>query len=111
MVPNREALGRYCPDGADQTALAQFARAVQQEIDGCRSSRGGEFPDRWVPSAIALVDEPFSEQNGLVNSTMKIVRSKVEEHFRDRLDYLYTPEGKKPDNERNIASVQALRRG
>ncbi len=111
VVPNREALGRYCPDGADRMALAQFARAVQQEIDGCRSSRGGEFPDRWVPSAIALVDEPFSEQNGLVNSTMKIVRSKVEEHFRDRIDYLYTPEGKKPDNERNIASLQVLRRG
>lgn len=25
---------------------------------------------------------------------MKVVRNKVEEHFRDRLEYLYTPEGR-----------------
>lgn len=111
VVPSRDALKRRCPDPDDAEALAQFARDVQQEIDAFRSSAGGEFPDRWLPSAIALVDEPFTEQNGLVNSTMKIVRSKVEEHFRQRLDDLYTPEGKCPDNENNLNALKKILRG
>ena len=39
---------------------------------------------------------------------MKIVRGKVEEHFRDRLDYLYTPEGRKPDNPKNLESLEKI---
>ena len=54
------------------------------------------------------MDEPFTEQNGLVNSTMKVVRSKVEEHFRDRIDYLYSPEGKSLKNPRNLASLKKI---
>ena len=57
---------------------------------------------------VAIVDEAFTEQNGLVNSTMKVVRSRVEEHFRDRLDALYTPEGKRPDSAQNLASLKKL---
>ena len=54
------------------------------------------------------MDEAFTEQNGLVNSTMKIVRSKVEEHFKERVAYLYTPEGKALKNPRNLASLEKL---
>ena len=63
---------------------------------------------RWLPAGLAIVDEAFTEQNGLVNSTMKVVRSRVEEHFRDRLDALYTPEGKRPDSAQNLASLKKL---
>lgn len=108
VVPNRDALVRLCPDPADGEALRRAALAVRRDIDAFRASAGGEFPDRWLPAAVALVDEPFTEQNGLVNSTMKVVRSKVEEHFRDRLYYLYTPEGKHPDNPRNLDSLRRL---
>ena len=58
--------------------------------------------------ALAIVDEPFTEQNGLVNSTMKVVRNKVEEHFRDRLKYLYTPEGRDLKNPKNLASLKKI---
>ena len=33
---------------------------------------------------------PFTEHNGMMNSTLKVVRGKVEEHFRERIDYVYT---------------------
>ena len=69
---------------------------------------GGEFPERWLPAGLAIVDEPFTEQNGLVNSTMKVVRNKVEEHFRDRLEYLYTPEGRDLKNPKNLASLKKI---
>ena len=63
---------------------------------------------RWLPAGLAIVDEPFTEQNGLVNSTMKVVRNKVEAHFGDRLDYLYTPEGRSLKNAKNLASLKKI---
>lgn len=43
------------------------------EIDRYRAGGpyAGEFPERWLPVGLAIVDEAFTEQNGLVNSTMK----------------------------------------
>ncbi len=54
---------------------------------------------------MAVLPEPFTEQNGLVNSTMKIVRGKVEKHYADRIEYAYTAEGKNLLNEKNIESL------
>ncbi len=62
-----------------------------------------EFPDRWLPAALAIVGEPFSEKNGLVNSTMKVVRGKVEEHYRQRIEALYAPGGRELLDPRNLA--------
>ena len=41
----------------------------------------------------------------MMNSTMKVVRRKVEEHYADRIDYAYTAEGKQLLNDKNIASL------
>jgi len=41
----------------------------------------------------------------MVNSTMKIVRGKVEEFYADRIAYAYTSEGRELLNEKNIASI------
>ena len=67
-----------------------------------------EFPDRWVPAVIAIADEPFTEQNGLVNSTMKVVRNKVEKHFEAAIAHAYTAEGKATDNARNVEAMRKL---
>ncbi len=108
VVPNKEGVKALCPDPNNEEQLRAAAKAIQASIDTFRISAGGEFPDRWLPSAIALVDEPFTEQNGLVNSTMKVVRSKVEERYRERLDQLYTPEGKKSDSAANLEALRKL---
>ena len=88
----------------------EAAKVIASEVAKYRS--GGafadEFPDRWVPAVIALANEPFTEQNGLVNSTMKVVRNKVEKHFAAAIDHAYTAEGKAIDNERNIAAIKQL---
>ncbi|MBQ4500111.1 MAG: AMP-binding protein [Alistipes sp.] len=67
-----------------------------------------EFPERWVPAVIAIADEPFTEQNGLVNSTMKVVRNKVEKRFEGAISHAYTAEGKAVDNGRNIEAMRTL---
>ncbi len=89
------------------------AEIISAEIDRYRTGGNfaGEFPERWLPSGLAIVDEAFTEQNGLVNSTMKIVRNKVEKHFSDRLEYLYTPDGRKSDNPKNLASLEKIVNG
>ena len=112
VVPNGEALRRLLTARgvAAEERPAAAARILEEEIARYRAGgpHAGAFPERWLPAGLAIVDEAFTEQNGLVNSTMKVVRSKVEEHFADRLDYLYTPEGRRTDNPRNLASLRRL---
>ena len=83
---------------------------VQKELAKYRSGGcyGDEFPERWVPAVIAIADEAFTEQNGLVNSTMKVVRNKVEKHFAEAIDHAYTADGKSVDNARNVVAMKKL---
>ncbi len=112
VVPNAEALRRELDlrKVAGEERPVAAARILAAEIDKYRAGGiyAGEFPERWLPAGLAIVDEAFTEQNGLVNSTMKIVRSKVEEHFRNRLEHLYSPEGKPVENPENLASLKKL---
>ena len=112
VVASKERLNQHLDDmginGEERYRAA--AKIVAEEVAKYRA--GGiyadEFPDRWVPAVIALANEPFTEQNGLVNSTMKVVRNKVEKHFASAIEHAYTPEGKSIDNERNIAALKEL---
>jgi len=110
VVPNREQLRR----AVEPLPAAERTQAALRLIDGAvaryRSGgvSAGEFPERWLPAVLAVTDEPFTEQNGLVNSTMKIVRAKVEKHYADRLKTLFTVEGKRLDSPANVAAVERL---
>ena len=110
VVPNRDAVRAMLGGKDDEESLKKVAEAISAEIDKYRT--GGEyadeFPDRWLPGAVAIVGEAFTEQNGLVNSTMKIVRGKVEERYADRLEYVYTPEGKKATNPKNLEAIKNI---
>ncbi len=57
------------------------------------------FPKQWVPSVFYVAPEPFSEQNGMVNSTMKIMRFKVLANYKEAIDRMYSVDGKL-DNQR-----------
>lgn len=102
IVPNKEALKRFVHHKKPHLAWeAEEARKMalqklQDEVNEYR--KGGKFegvfPERWLPSAIAVIGEAFSEQNGLVNSTMKVIRGKVEERYADRIVALYEAGGK-----------------
>ncbi len=62
----------------------------------------GMFPERWLPSTFIIADEPFTEQNRMINSTMKLVRSKVETVYKERIEYAYTAEGRDVYNKYNL---------
>ena len=110
VVPSKENLSRAIEErGIEGDARYQeAAKIIASEVAKYRSGGAfaNEFPDRWVPAVIAIADEPFTEQNGLVNSTMKVVRNKVEKHFADAIAHAYTPEGKAVDNNRNILALK-----
>jgi len=57
----------------------------------------------WIPSVFQILPEPFNEQNGTINSTMKLVRHKASEVYREYIDYSYETEGSNTINPRNLA--------
>jgi long-chain acyl-CoA synthetase len=112
VVPNIQAIKREIEKkgikfGTDQ-AIVESLKLIQREIDYFKEGGkfGGEFPDRWLPATVAVLPEAFTEQNHLLNSTMKMVRGKVVEYFSEELAYLYTPEAKNIVNQRNIDALK-----
>jgi long-chain acyl-CoA synthetase len=62
----------------------------------------------WIPGTFQIIASPFNEKDGTVNSTMKIVRYKVAEVYRELLEYSYSPEGSKTSNPRNLETIAML---
>ncbi|MEI7829421.1 MAG: AMP-binding protein [Prolixibacteraceae bacterium] len=81
---------------------------IKQEID--QYKKGGKFenmfPERWLPSCILVLPETFTEQNHMLNSTMKMVRGKITEHYSKEIDFLYTPEAKNIVNHVNLSALK-----
>ena len=102
VVPNKDALRAAAPGNKE----AQL-KLIQADIDSYRKggSHAGQFPEKWLPAATIVCQEPWTETNGLVNSTVKVVRGKVETYFADRIEYAYTPEGKQLLNPQNLAAL------
>lgn len=88
----------------------QAALLIEKAINEYRSGgkHDGLFPHRWIPSAFTVIEEPFSEQNGLVNSTMKIVKHKVYEAYASKIASLYTPEGKQATSAENLEALRKV---
>lgn len=91
-------------DSSSANSREELVKLVWDEIEKYKGKGvySGMFPERWLPATFILADEPFTEQNKMINSTMKMVRSKVEEAYRERIDFAYTPEGKNIFNKYNI---------
>jgi len=60
----------------------------------------------WVPATFMIVPGQFSDKDGTVNSTIKLVRHRVATLYRDLIEYAYTTEGSKPVNARNRATLE-----
>ncbi len=117
VVPNQHALKIYLEE-KDLTADSDDGkRAVlnllESEVNEYRTNGkyGSMFPQRWLPVSIGILEESFTEDNGLMNSTMKIVRGKIMDKYLDLIDYLYTPDAKVVTNERNIEEVEKMKLG
>jgi long-chain acyl-CoA synthetase len=66
------------------------------------------FPGRWIPATFRVLPEPFSMDNRMINSSMKMVRHKIAEAYGNELEYMYTSEGGSPDNPENLQTLREL---
>ena len=112
IVPDKAALKEAVEanglDAASEEGRKAMLEIIQKEVDTYKKGgkHEGMFPERWLPTAIGICDEEFTIANKMMNSTMKIVRGKVEEHYASLLDYLYTAEGKDIKNARNLEALK-----
>lgn len=111
VIPNKTLLAEEVKKaGLDPGSLegkkAQLS-IIKEEVDAYRPGgrRAGMFPERWLPASVIVGDTPFTEQNGMLNTTMKMVRGKVEKFYADRIEYAMTVEGKDIMNQKNIDSL------
>jgi len=112
IVPSREAMKKYISNTKidPDTAPASALQMINSELGKYR--KGGDyadmFPQRWLPAAVAILSEGFTEENRLLNSTSKMVRPKITEQYQEVLDFLYTPEAKNIFNSRNSAEIKKI---
>ena len=112
IVPNKDALKRKLSFSnlTLDTEEGRKAALKKMEDELNKYKKGGEFegmfPERWLPSTFAILPEPFTEQNQMINSTMKMVRGKIEKFYAKRIEFLYTPEGKQIYNEKNLEDIK-----
>ncbi len=107
IFPNIDALkGAVTAEWGSVEAQREAIMLIKGSIDEYKKGgeQAGTFPERWLPVTFALLDTPFSEQNKMVNSTMKIVRNKVEEHYADRIEAMYA--NAEVLNEKNLSAVK-----
>ncbi len=117
IVPNQHALKLYLEEKNMTASSEEGKRAIlnliENEVNEYRTNGkyGKMFPQRWLPVAVGILEQGFTEDNGLMNSTMKIVRGKIMDKYQNLIDFLYTPEAKDITNERNLEEVDKMKLG
>lgn len=112
IVPNRDQLIRKLKEQGLSLDTEEGRKVALQKLESelNKYKKGGEFegmfPERWLPSCFAVLAEPFTEQNQMINSTMKMVRGKIEKAYADRIAYMYTAEGKQLLNQQNLDALK-----
>lgn len=111
IVPNRDQLIRTLKVQGLDLSTEDGRKAALTILDGeiNKYKKGGDFegmfPERWLPTCFAVLSEPFTEQNQMINSTMKMVRGKIEKAYAERIAYMYTAAGKQLHNQQNIDAL------
>jgi len=111
IVPETEAINRELKNRGIEKGTPEGNKAaleiIQTEVNEYK--KGGKyegmFPERWLPTSIAVLPYAFTTDNKMLNATMKMVRGQVCEHFAKELEFLYTPASKDISNDMNLTAV------
>ncbi|MFO7658541.1 MAG: AMP-binding protein [Bacteroidales bacterium] len=112
--PNKEAIKRWALQNNIETSThggkELILKHIESEVNQFRT--GGRFddlfPQRWLPAAIGILKAGFTEDNQMLNSTLKMVRGKITDTYAGLIDFLYTPEAKNICNQININAVEDI---
>jgi long-chain acyl-CoA synthetase len=110
LYPNKEAVRRFAALQEPSQKSENVLKKIESELNKYRKGEAfdGMFPQRWLPAAICILEEGFTEENHLMNSTMKMVRPKITERYMKELEFLYTPEAKNILNTINITAIENI---
>ena len=114
IVPNKDNVLKYLNNQhlspKDTVAQDKVLKLIETELAEYKigGKYAGEFPERWLPAAIAVLGEGFTEQNHFLNSTLKMVRGKITAFYKDRIDFLFTAEGKDICNHQNRMIIKRM---
>ncbi|MBP9998737.1 MAG: AMP-binding protein [Bacteroidales bacterium] len=114
IVPNKAALAEEVQkknpgiDIKSDEACIKMLEIIKGECDSYRKGGKNEglFPEKWLPASIVIAEEGFNEQNGMQNSTGKMVRRNVEKRYADRIEFAMTADGKDIFNKQNIDAIR-----
>jgi long-chain acyl-CoA synthetase len=112
IVPDIEAIKRELKHRGSEKGsgneIVEALQIIQHDINQFKKGgkHEGMFPERWLPATVAVLPEPFSTDNKMLNAQMKMVRGKINEHYSAELEYLYTPQAKTFENENNIEALK-----
>ncbi len=113
IVPSVEGINRLISKEEFETEdekIEFVLSEIQNEIN--QFKKGGRletlFPHRWLPSSVVIAGEPFTENNRMLNSTMKMVRRVIEEYYAKEIEQSFTSDGRRIDNENNKEMIKKL---
>ena len=114
LVPDKAALLGHLKhknlDPANDEGIHEAIRCIGHDLNHYRKHGhyGKMFPHRWLPAAIGILPAPFTEENHMMNSTMKMVRGKITGNYQHLVDFLFTSEGKNLYHQRNIENMRTF---
>jgi len=90
----REMLEANDGTGATDAVLDAVIEEVRLALQRYRKdpALSSVFVDTWTPKTFALLPETFSEENGTMNSSLKMVRRRIVERYQERIRRLYDVE-------------------
>lgn len=114
VSPNTEALKRNLKTSgidplSDQGKEAAL-KIIESELLEYRTNGkfGQMFPQRWLPASIGILKQGFTEDNRMMNSTMKMVRGVITETYAEYIEFLYNPKAKNVLHEKNMEAMDFL---
>lgn len=83
---------------------------IQEDLTQFKTHPDYEYiPSQWRPASFVLIEKSFEETEGLINSTMKLVRHKVKDAYQSRIDEQYSYNSAENLTDGNIKALEALK--
>lgn len=89
IVPNMEALETWAKGKPIDLKSEPVQRLFKQELKREVANRPGYRPDDRV-NLFALLEEPFTIENGLLTQKLSLKRHKVSDRYRETIDSLFS---------------------
>ena len=95
--------------GSSDDSLDKIINIIRNDISAfTKHPDYSGIPAQWQPASFAIIPGVFDESNGLVNSTMKLVRHKVRDFYQQRINEIYSGSSGDPCNKGNRAALREI---